>query len=117
MSARAWIHGGDQHEAGRETKRNLRSSDGHVAVFQALPELAGRIGRPRMTCPGGDAMMAPVRRRWMREAGKLAQRAIACNGRRHPWHLWHPRQCRICKLQSHLDTPGFKSHLRHQYIL
>jgi len=60
-----------------------------------------------------DAMMAAVRWLWMGGAGKQAQRAIACNGLRHRWQLWHSEQSRICNLHSHLDAAGFKSHLRH----
>ena len=65
--------------------------------------LQSRSDRGRKSCDGASGKD--------RSAG--GQRAMACNGLRHRWQLWHSEQLRICNLHGHLDGAGFKSHLRH----
>ncbi len=38
-----------------------------------------------------------------------SQRAIACNGLRQRWQVWHCLQCRICKLPNRRGGRGFES--------
>ena len=44
----------------------------------------------------------------MRGRGRC-QRAMACNGARRPWQIWHTWQCRIYKLWKRLEGAGTES--------
>ena len=44
------------------------------------------------------------------------KRAIACNGRRDEWQLWHGRQRRICDLQITEADKGSESHSLRQNL-
>lgn len=57
-----------------------------------------------------------VRNANFRPSGQPVRRAIACNGLRHPWQLWHPEQPQICNLLTSKGGTGFESHPLRQIL-
>jgi hypothetical protein len=79
--------------------------------------------RPRRHCSNGSgtaksfvfnsphaASRSYKQRRNVQVLPNFLWRAIACNGRRQPWHLWHLWQSEICNLRTAKGLKKFDPH-------